>query len=453
MRKIGERIKDYNEIYTKYDFNTIVPILNTCSNCSEPFCSNKVVIDKKTVGCPIDIDIKKIISLMKYNLFDEAYLELTKNNPFPEITCRACKGYCETACINNKDKVVTSIKDIIRTLADYGLDKFAKYEVLEKKNKTVAIIGSGASGLACASFLVTNGYDVTVYEKNELPGGTLMYGISNMRLDKEILNKRIELLKNAGVKFICNSEVTRVISPFDVQKNYDAIILASGVVKRNFVCSGMGLKNVMYATDYLKKVTKNIISNKASDITTNKSILILGSGDTTDEVISYALRENAKMVAVIDHKDMPKLKRTTSWPFEDDSINNVSEAIQEARFKSFTDPRGFNMTIKEIVGTKEVEGAKIVQVKWENNRPVILEHEQVFPIDMVIVSIGNTGFEEDLINYFDIDLVNKMVDERNHKNKDNVFICGDALLNNGITPLAIKDGINCAKEVIKYFEA
>ena len=453
MRKIGERIKDYNEIYTRFDFNTIKPIIDTCANCSEPFCSNKVVIDGKSVGCPIDIDIKKIISLMKYNLYDEAYKELTKNNPFPEITCRACKGYCEVACINNKDKLVTQIKDIIRTLSDYGLDNLAKIEVLEKKNKNIAIIGSGASGLACASYLISNGYDVTIYEKNELPGGTLMYGISNMRLDKEILNKRIELLKNAGVKFICNSEVTRVISPYDVLNKYDAVILASGVVKRNFVCSGMGLKNVMYATDYLKKVTKNIINNKTSDITTNKNILILGSGDTTDEVISYALRENAKMVAVIDYKDMPKLKRTTSWPFEDDSINNVSEAILEARFKSFTDPRGFNMTIKEIVGSKEVEGAKIVQVRWENNKPVILEHEQVFPVDMVIVSIGNIGFEEDLINYFDIDIVNKLVNENNHKNNKNVFICGDALLNNGITASAIEDGIKCAKEVIRYLEA
>ncbi len=453
MRKVDLRIKDYNEIYTTYDMDSIKPLLDKCRNCSDPFCSNKVVIDNKVIGCPIDIDVKKIISLLKYNLYKEAYAELIKNNPFPEITERVCKGYCETSCVNNQNNNPTEIRDILRTLADYGLENYAKYDVVEKKDKKITIIGSGASGLACADYLVRNGYDVTIYEKNECAGGTLMYGVTNMRLDKKILNKRIELLKEAGVKFIFNSEVTRVISPMDVKNSSDVVVVASGVVKKAFNCKGMGLKNVMYATDYLKKVTKNLQETNSSNITTGKSILVIGAGDTSEEVISYALRENAKMIALIDYKDMPKLKRTTSWPFADDSINYVSEAIKEVRVKTFMDPRSFNMTVKEITGEKEVLSAKICNVKWVDNKPVLLDHEQEFPLDMVIVSVGNIGYEEDLINYFDLDLVNKLVDEHNHKNSNNIFICGDALINNGITALAIKDGITCAKEVIKYLEA
>ena len=452
MREVKNRIKDYNEIYSNYDFNTIKPLLDECHNCSEPFCSNKLVINNTITGCPINININKVISLMKYNLYDEAYKELTKNNPFPEITSRVCKGYCEYACINSKESSLANIKDILRTLADYGLDNFVKYDIKEKKNKNVTIIGSGASGLACADYLIKEGYNVTIYEKNNLPGGTLMYGISNMILDKSILNKRINYLKEAGVNFICDSEVTRVISPMDVLKNCDALVIASGVVKRTLAIKGMGLKNVMYATDYLKKVTNNILTKGISDISENKSVLILGCGATTDEVISYCIREHAKMVACIDYKNMPPLKRTTSWPYPDDSMN-PNWAIQEARSKMFMDPRSYNMTVKEFVGSSFVESAKIAQVKWENNKAIIMEQTQEFPVDLVIVSIGNIGYEEDLINYFDIDIVNKLVNESNHKNNKNVFICGDALINNGITACAIEDGIKCAKEVKEYLEA
>ena len=136
----------------------------------------------------------------------------------------------------------------------------------------------------------------------------------------------------------------------------------------------------------------------------------------------------------------------------DDSINN-NEAIMDARSKMGMDPRSYNMTIREINGESTVESVKICQVKWDDKKPVLQEHDQIFPIDVVIISIGNIGFEEDLINYFDIDIVNKMVDENNHKNSKNVFICGEALINNGITAFAIKDGIKCAKEVIDYLEA
>lgn len=452
MREVRVRIKDYDEIYTKYNFDTIKPILDLCHNCSEAFCSNKLVINNIMTGCPLNININKIISLMKYNLYDEAYNELIKNNPFPEITSRVCKGYCECACINTKDSNNMQIKDILRTLADYGLNNLVKYDILEKKNKTVTIIGSGASGLACAHYLIKKGYSVNVYEKNKYPGGMLMYGVSNMILDKKILNKRIDYLKEAGVNFITNSEVTRVISPMDVLKNTDALVIASGVVKRAFNAKGMGLKNVMYATDYLKKVTNNLLEKGLSDISSNKSVLVIGCGDTTDEVIAYCIRENAKMVACIDYKNMPPLKRTTSWPYPDDSLN-PNWAISEARYKMFMDPRSYNMTVKELTGESFIESAKIAQVKWENNKPIILDKEQEFPVDMVIVSIGNIGFEEDLINYFDIDIVNKLVNEANHKNSKNVFICGEALLNNGITACAIEDGIKCAKEVDKYLEA
>ena len=451
MRKPMDRIKDFNEIYDSYSIDSIKPLLDRCYNCKEPFCSNKLIIDNKMTGCPLNININNIISLLKYGLINEAYAELIKNNPMPEVTSRICKGYCEYACINNKDNNPTNIKDILRTLADYGLNNLAKYEIKEKKDKTVTIIGSGASGLACASYLVSEGYNVKVYEKNSYPGGTLMYGTPNMRLDKSILKKRIDLLKEAGVNFICDTEVTRVISPADVLNDTDALVVASGVIKRRLTINGMGLKNVMYATDYLNKVTKNILNTGKSDILENKKVLIIGSGDTSYDVISYAIREKASMVAVVDYKNMPPLKRTTSWPLPSDAIE-LNEAILEVRAKVGMDPRSYNMSAKEILGDSSVEGVKLCQVKWDNFTPVILDHEQTFPVDAVIVSIGNIGFEEDLINYFDIDIVNKMVDENKHNN-GKVFICGDALINNGVTALAINDGIKCAKEVKDYLEA
>ena len=453
MRKIMDRIKDFDEIYTKYDINNIKPLLDNCMNCNEPFCSNKIILENHFIGCPIDVDIKKIISLLKYNLFDEAYAELIKNNPFPELVCRVCEGYCEKSCINNKNNINVPIKDIVRTLADYGLDNnLVESNNITSNNKKINIIGSGIAGLSCAYHLLKNGYKVTIYEKEKEAGGTLMYGISNMRLDKSILKRRIELLKKMGAEFILDTEISRVISPMDLLNSSDALIVSSGVVKKLYSTKGMGLKNIMYATDYLKKVTKNILDTGISNILENKSVLVLGSGKTTEDVISYAIREKAKMVATIDYKNMPPLNRTNSWPLPSDALE-VSEAYKEARSKMVMDPRSYNMTIREIVGTTEVESLKICQVKWIDNKPVMQDHDQIFPVDVVIISIGTMGYEEDLISYFDLDIINKLVDEKNHKNSDKVFICGDALLNNGITPLAEKDGLNCAKEVIEYLEA
>lgn len=452
LRRPIDRIKDFDEIYAPLNINDIKPLISKCMNCSESFCSKNMLVNNVNIGCPLEIDINKIIALLKYDLLDEAYEELTKNNPFPEITERVCKGYCEYSCINCKDNNPVEIKKILRTLADYGLNKASAEKVNILSKKKINIIGSGASGLACANYLIDKGYNVTVYEKEKEVGGTLLYGISNMRLDKKILKKRIDLLKKKGVNFLTDTEVTRVISPMDVLKDSDALVIASGVIKRRFVTKGMGLKNVMYATDYLKKVTNNILDTGKSNILENKSVLILGSGDTTNDVMSYAIRENAKMVATIDYKNMPPLKRTTSWPMPDDSINNNESAL-EARSKMGMDPRSFNMTIREINGETCVESVKICQVKWIDNKPTLMEHDQIFPIDVVIISIGNIGFEEDLINYFDIDVVNKLVDENHHKNSKNVFICGEALINNGITAFAIKDGIKCAKEVEEYLEA
>ena len=452
MRSIGDRIKDFNEIYDTYNIYEIKPLIDNCLSCNYPFCM-KMVMDNHVIGCPLDIDIKKIISLIKYDLIDEAYAELTKNNPFPELTCRACEGYCELSCSQNRDKEVVKIKDMIRTLSDYALNNnLAKYDKAINDRKTINIIGSGASGLACADYLVRNGYKVNVYEKESYPGGTLMYGISNMRLDKSILKKRIELLKEAGVTFYTDSEITRVISPMDILRESDALVISSGVLRKAYSCKGMGLKNVMYATDYLKKVTKNILDTGKSNILENKTVLVLGAGKTTDEVVSYALRENVKMIAAIDMKNMPPRARTTSWPLPDDSYK-LSFAYDEARHKMLMDPRSFNMTLREIAGDKEVESAKICQVKYVDGKPVMQDRDQIFPIDIVIISIGNVGYEEALLNYFDIDIVNKLVDENNHKNSNKVFICGDALIHNGVTALAVKDGIKCAKEVIEYLEA
>lgn len=450
MRNPVNRIKDFKEIYDSYNINELEPLLSKCNNCTDPFCSKNNSIES-IIGCPINISVNKVISLLKYGLVKEAYLELIKTNPFPEILERICDGYCEASCINAKDGKATEIKNILRTLADYGLDNYVDIECAPNNGKKVSIIGSGLSGLIVAYSLRKKGYDVTVYEKELNPGGTLLYGITNMRLDKTILNKRIDLLKQMGIKFICNTEVTRVISPMEVLENTDALVIASGVVKKAYVCRGMGLKNVMYATDYLKKVTKNILDKGISNILENKSVLVLGCGKTTDEVISYAIREHVKMIGVIDYKNMPPLRRTTSWPYMDDSIN-TSEAVLDARTYMRMDPRSYNMTIREINGNSEVESVKICSVKWDNNKPILQDKDQVFPVDTVIISIGNIGAEEDLINYYNLDLVNKLVDENKHNNK-NVFICGDALINNGISALAIKDALKCAKEVESYLEA
>lgn len=451
MRRVDSRIKDFNEIWDYYDKTNINPILDKCLNCSDSFCSNSN--DCFNVGCPIKVNIPKIISLMKYKLYDEAYKELISVTPFPEILSRVCNGYCEISCINAKDGEATKIRDIIRFLSDYAFkNNLVKYDNLPPNGKKVSIIGSGASGLACADYLIKNGYSVTVYEKDDYPGGTLMYGTPNMRLDKSILELRIDALKEAGVKFLCNTEVTRVISPSDVLAFSDAVVLSCGRKEKIYSVSGRGLKNIVLGVDYLKQSTKNIVLNGYSNILEKKNVLIIGAGKTASDCLSIALREHASMVAIIDYKDMPKLKRSNSWPYEDDSLP-IDYSIEEARFITKMEPRSYNSAVKEIKGEMVVQGVTVINVKWIDGTPYFDEKGMTFPIDTIIIAVGQASAEEDLLEYFNIDLINDNYNSKNHKNDKKVFICGEAILNNGITALAIEDGINCAKEVMEYLEA
>lgn len=453
MKSVRERLLSFDEYNEKLDIEAISNKLDKCLNCSNPYCSSKMVLDNKLVGCPIGLKVPEVISLMKYGMYKEAYDIIKEATVFPEILSRICNGYCEISCLNSKENTSTEIKNIIRTLADYGLNNnFEQYSPPPKNGKNVAIIGSGLSGLVCADYLIKRGYNVTVYEKDMLPGGTLMNGTPNMRLDKNIVFKRINMLKSLGVEFLVDTEVSRVISPIDVMKDNDAVILATGVKQKNIMVEGRTLKNVIYATDYLKKVNYNVLDKGFSDIMKDKSILVVGSGKTASDVIATALREKAQMVATIDIKPIPPLKRRNFWPMESDALE-IDYAIEEARYKTCMDPRGYSTALVEIEGNKEVSSVKVVGVDYVDGNIVYSANGMTFPMDYVLIATGSNGAEKELLDQFKINILNDFIANDNHKNNENVFICGDAYLDNGISIMAVNDALRCAKEVLEYLEA
>lgn len=457
MRKPLERIKDFNEIWERKSDEEIVSLANQCHNCEIPFCENEIIINKKSVGCPLGCPISKLCNLVKYGLWQEAYNELIKKNPFPEFTSRVCKGLCEISCINSKNNNPVEIKNIELSIIEHAFDngwvseEFCKI----KKYKKVSVVGSGPSGLALAYVLNKNGYDVTVYEKSDRIGGMLMYGIPPMKLDKSIVKRRVDLMTKSGIEFVTGMDAGRTISAYDIMKDSEAVVLCIGCEEAvDINISGRRFKSVIMAKDYLSKNTRNLLDNGNSDyLARGKNVLVLGSGDTASECIATAIREHAHLVATMDIKDMPPLKRTNAWPEYPNSMPN-DYAYEEARAVMGLDPRSFNITIKEIAGDIDVRQAKSVCVRWNESEGMVIAtesgNEKIFDVDLIILALGYSNpdlriFEDFKVKHFG----KRPVCHNYHTSNSKVFVCGDALNGSSLVPKAIKDGLLCAEEVMK----
>lgn len=459
MRSPIERIKDFREIWERKSDEEIVSLAADCHNCKMPFCEKEMVIGMKSVGCPLECSISNICSLVKYGLWEEAYNELIKMNPFPEFTSRVCKGLCEISCINNKNNNPVKIREVELAIIEKAFDNgWVDDYVKVKKYKKISIIGSGPSGLAIAYSLRKAGYDIVVYEKNDMVGGMLMYGIPPMKLDKAILKRRIDMLTKMGIEFRTGINVGKDISSHELLIDSEAVIISSGSeVPIDINVPGRHFKSVLFAKEYLSRNTKKLIECGISDdLATGKNVLVLGSGDTSVECIATAIRQKARLVATMDIKDMPPLNRSNPWPEYPNNISN-DYAYEEARTFMGLDPRSYNITVKEIAGDIDVKQAKSVNVRWERSEGmlVVMEdgNEKIFGVDLIILALGYIGPDTKLFDEFKINHQNKRpVCHNYHTSNEKVFVCGDALNGPTLVPKAIKDGLNCAIEVMKYLK-
>lgn len=451
-----ERIKNFNDFHIPFDIDTQMQQASRCMNCGIPFCQSAMTINNRKVGCPLSNLIPETNDLIYLGLFHEAYKRLEKTAPFPEFTGNVCPALCEACCTCSIHGKAVGVKAnelfLIEEAFKNGWIK-AKTDIT-RNGKKIAVVGSGPSGLACAKTLNYAGFDVTVYEKNDRIGGLLMYGIPNMKIDKKIIERRINLLKEEGIKFVTNTKIGKDITMDELSKNYDEIVFACGTSKaRPLVCNGSDSKGVLYAVDFLRETTKNLLDQK--DFTYNcngKNVIIVGGGDTANDCCGTAARQSAKSITEIEITDEPPLENTVPWPNYPNK-KKTDYGVTEANYLKGSDIRIYNTTIDEVVAKDgKVVGVYTKKVKFEKGRFIdIPDTRKYLDCDYLIIAMGFLGTSEEDANSYNMTMNRNRFSLKNFSYSDKISVCGDMKNGQSLVVVALKDGIDCANEIIKKY--
>mgnify|MGYP006275621475 CR=1 FL=1 len=461
-----ERIQDYEEFHGHLHERERQEQGGRCMDCGVPFCQSDY-------GCPVDNLIPEWNELVYRGKWDEAFRRLMKTNNFPEYTGRVCPAPCEHACVLGINEPAVTIKDneahIIDRAYDSGLMTPQPPSV--RTGKRVAIVGSGPSGLAAADQLNKAGHNVTVFERDDRIGGLLMYGIPNMKLSKELVERRNGLMAAEGVEFRPGVEVGTDIDPEELAKTYDAVLLACGATRpRDLPAPGREKAGVHFAMEFLKANTKHLLDGASSGgngtqgdfiDAAGKDVIVIGGGDTGADCIGTAIRHGAKSITNFELMPKPPAERNESMPWPTYArIYKMDYSHAETAAKQGDDPRVYSILTKEFLGNGTLEGVRTVNVKWEKNpgeRPKPVEipgTEQDWPADLVLLSMGFLGPEQNVVETMGLDTDPRSniaaAFEDHRTSREGVFAAGDARRGQSLVVWAIKEGRVAAREVDRY---
>lgn len=451
----------FQQRFTKEDASTQGA---RCMDCGTPFCQSGLSYGFETIGCPIGNYIPEWNDLVYRGDFKAAYDRLSETNNFPEFTGRVCPAPCEQSCVMKINRNSVAIKGIERTIIDEAYENGwvkPKYPEADK-GKSVAIVGSGPAGLTAADELNHRGYKVTVYERAKEPGGLLMYGIPNMKLDKDVVRRRIKLMKEAGVQFKTGIEIDVDISREDLEAAYDAIILCTGSQNaRDLPLEGRMGYGIHFAMDYLTEQTR-FLTGEIDEVTItakDKNVIIIGAGDTGADCVATALRENCK--SIVQFNKFTKLpeeitfETNTSWPLAL-PVFKMDYAHKECEVKFGKEPRAYGVqTMRYDVDDSGKVRGLYTQILRETEDGTVMEDgpERFWPADLVILSIGFVGTEITIPQSFGIKTErNKIVanDKDFRTNHSKIFAAGDARRGPSLVVWAIKEGRAVADAVETY---
>jgi len=459
-----ERLKDWNEFHLHMPEEDLRRQGARCMDCGIPFCHTGGLFKGMATGCPVNNLIPEWNDLVYRGMWKQAYERLAKTNNFPEFTGRVCPAPCEGSCTLGIINPPVTIKNIECTIIDKAFEEgwITPEPPVHRTGKQVAVVGSGPAGLAAAAQLNKAGHLVTVFERADRIGGLLMYGIPNMKLDKQVVQRRVDLLGAERVKFVTNTEVGRDYPADQLLKEFDAVILAGGATRpRDLPIEGRSLKGVHFAMEFLHANTANLLDEgEGSTISAQgKDVLVIGGGDTGTDCVGTSLRQGCRSVVQLEIMNRPPETRQDSNPWPEWPILFRQDYGQE-EFQALhgEDPRVYAITAKRFVGDehghlKEVHTVKVKWVKDASGRVSPQEvpgSEKVYPAQLVLLAMGFLGPEAQLLEQLGVEL-----DPRSNAKADygkfttnisGVFTAGDMRRGQSLVVWAINEGRAAARE-------
>jgi NAD(P)H-dependent glutamate synthase small subunit len=457
------RLADYGEIYTAPGEEHLRSQGARCMDCGVPFCQSDN-------GCPIDNLIPEWNDLVYRGRWREALDRLHKTNNFPEFTGRVCPAPCEGACVLGITDPPVTIKNLENAIIDRGWEMgwIAPRPPQSRTGKRVAVVGSGPAGLSAAAQLNAAGHTVTVYERADRIGGLLMYGIPNMKLDKRVVQRRLDLLAAEGVEFVTGADVGGNVDPKKLREENDALLFATGATKpRDLAIPGRELNGIHFAMDFLTKNTKSLLDSEHRDgryiSAKDKKVVVVGGGDTGTDCIGTALRHGCATMTNFELLPQPPAARAADNPWPQwPKIFRVDYGHEEAAAKHGEDPRRYSVLSKEFVddGRGNVAGIRAVRVEWTKDEAgrwqmnEVPGSEKVFAADLVLLAMGFLGPEHYASDPLGLDYDPRSNYRAEHgpfaTNVAGVFAAGDCRRGQSLVVWAINEGRGAASAIDHY---
>ncbi len=472
----SERIKNFEQFHKRLTYEEQQIQGARCMACGVPFCQAGMMIAGMASGCPLHNLVPETNELVYRGNYEQAYYRLSTTHTLPEFTSRVCPALCENACTCGLFDRPVSTKENELAIIEYAFENglVKEEEPKLRTGKKIAIIGSGPSGLSAAQLLNRRGHYVTVYEKNDRPGGLLRYGIPNMKLDKRIIDRRIDLLKNAGVEFKCNVNVGADITGDKIMKEYDRVILCGGASNpRNIEAPGRDAKGIYFAVDFLTEVSRRLMDLgydhealiQSRDFSfkslRDKNVIVVGGGDTGNDCVGTCIRLGAGSVIQLEMMPKPPEERLVSnpWP-EWPKILKTDYGQEEAIDRFGTDPRLYQTTIEEFIKDSKghLKAVRIVSLQSVRDdktgrmmmKPVEGTTKEI-KADLVLIAAGFLGSSDTLCKTFGVERdgrTNVKTEKDSYATSvPNVFTAGDMHRGQSLVVWAIAEGRRAAHSV------
>lgn len=461
-RDSSARLGDFAEIYTEHNEDLLKTQGARCMDCGVPFCQSET-------GCPIDNLIPEWNDLVYQGRWRDAMDRLHKTNNFPEFTGRVCPAPCEGACVLGIIEPAVAIKNIECAIIDRAFaEGWVQAEVPQQRTgKKVAVVGSGPAGLAAAAQLNKVGHSVTVYERADRIGGLLMYGIPNMKLDKQHIDRRVDLLRAEGVEFITNADVGKNVDIKEVMQQNDAVLLATGATTpRDLPIPGREARGVYFAMEFLTANTRSLLDSNLKDgnyiSAKDKHVIVIGGGDTGTDCIGTSLRHGCKSVVNFELLPRPPIERAPdnpwpTWPH----IFRVDYGHQEAAARQGEDPRTYCILSKEFLqdANGTLTGVKTVEVSWSNENgqwkmEEVAGSEKEWQADLILLAMGFLGPEHYVSDALSIEYDGRSNYQAEYGQYSTsipgVFAAGDCRRGQSLVVWGINEGREAAREIDRF---